>query len=324
MALTPLSAYRLLNPAAAAPKSAAPYVAPNAGYGMLNPGTTLPGAAPPSVAGDTSTAGGSGGSGSGGNNTAPGVVDYTTLLANDPFLSQTLRGNQAQGVQNLAQLNAQRQRALIGFGKVPAVSDAAVGDLSGAIDPTTQALANQNTQAGTSTVAQLLRAYQQKQEADTANLAARGILRSGAYNQHSTENLGGYNTAQSQATGQLLDYLTGLYQGYLQQQQALTGAGTQATSDALARLIAEIQAGLVGGGGGDSGTGGGGGGGSAGGGSSGGGGGATTTSTPTYVPPNTGYGMLNPGTTIPGSKAAPVQEAYTPPRRGSVGRRVAA
>ena len=203
------------------------------------PSLTAPAAAPGTGANTTSPT----------TPSAPGVVDYTTLLANDPILGQTLAGNKAQGIQNLAQLNAQRQRALIGFGRVPTAEGAAVGDLSGVIDPTTAALATQNTRAGTSTVAQLLKAYQQKQESDTANLAARGILRSGAYNQHSTENLGGYNIASSQATGQLLDYLTGLYQGYLQQQQQLTGVGTQATNDAMARIIAQIQAGTLGAGG---------------------------------------------------------------------------
>lgn len=171
-----------------------------------------------------------------------GPVDYQALLAGDPILGQTLAGYNAQGVQNMAQLTAAQQRALIQYGMVPA------GQLPGVngIDPTTQQLAEQNTTAGTSTVAALRRAYQQAQQGSDASLAARGILRSGAYGQHAAENLQGYTQAGYQSSQQLLDYLQGLYSGYLSQQQALQGQGVQATNDALARLIQQIQAGQIG------------------------------------------------------------------------------
>jgi hypothetical protein len=171
--------------------------------------------------------------------------DYGALLANDPILGQALAGFNAQGVQNKAALTAQQQRALIQYGRVPSLDLSAYG---ASIDPTTAQLAAQNTAAGTSTVANLQRAYQLAQQGSDASLAARGMLRSGAYGQHSAENLQGYNTAGYQADQQLMDYLQGLYSGYLQQQQGLQSQGASATSDALSRLIQQIQAGQITGG----------------------------------------------------------------------------
>jgi len=219
----------------AAPRAASkPKIAPNTAYGMLNPGTTSP-AYPGVTATPTATS-----------TPAPASpsFDYGALLANDPLLKQSLAGLNAQGIQNQGQLTAGQQRALIQRGLVPAGS---LPGLSG-IDPTTAQLAAQNTAAGTSTQANLTRAYQQAQQGSDASLAARGILRSGAYGQHAAENLQGYNQAGYQADQQLMDYLQGLYSGYLQQQQALTGQGTQATNDALTRIIQQIQSGLISGG----------------------------------------------------------------------------
>lgn len=171
--------------------------------------------------------------------TAP--VDYQKLLADDPLLGQALAGYNAQGVQNQAQLSAAQMRALIQYGQVPSMSLPG----SPSVDPATQQLASQNTAAGTSTVAALRRAYNLQQQGSDASLAARGILRSGAYGQHAAENLQGYNQAGYQADQQLLDYLQGLYSGYLSQQQTLQGSSVQATNDALNRLLAQIQAGQI-------------------------------------------------------------------------------
>jgi hypothetical protein len=213
----------------------APYIPPNSGYGMLNPGTTnpaYPGSGSTQAAAPAAPA-------------SPAPVDYNALLASDPILGQTLAGYNSQGVQNQAQLTAQQQRALIQFGKVPSINLSAYG---ASIDPTTAQLADQNTAAGTSTVANLQRAYQQAQQGSDASLAARGILHSGAYGQHAAENLQGYNQAGYQANQQLMDYLQGIYSGYLQQQQNLQSQGAQATNDALTRLIQQIQAGQITGG----------------------------------------------------------------------------
>lgn len=172
--------------------------------------------------------------------TAPKVpqIDYQKLLADDPILGQALAGYKASDIANLAGLQAQQQRALVQYGRVPSMS------LPGSpnIDETTRQLAAQNTQ---STVANIDRAYKLAQQGSTADLAARGLLRSGAYGQHAAENLQAYQGAGYQADQQLLDYLQGIYSGYLSQQQTLQQSGTTATTDALDRLITLIKAGLI-------------------------------------------------------------------------------
>jgi len=175
---------------------------------------------------------------------APAPFNYGDLLKNDPILGQALAGINASGVQNQAGLNAAQQRALIQYGSVPSVSLPGVNQ----IDATTRQLAAENTQAGTSTTASLQKAYQQAQQGSDASLAARGLLRSGAYGQHAAENLQGYNQGQYQATNALTDYLQGIYSGYLQQQQTLQQSGVGATNDALNRIIQLIQAGYYTGG----------------------------------------------------------------------------
>lgn len=206
-------------------------IAGNAGYGGQYAATTPVVPATPALPASPST-------GSGG-------LDYTTLLQNDPLLKQTLAGLNASGVSNQAGLEAAQQRALIQYGGVP--SAASLPGVTG-IDQTTRDLAGQNTSAGLSTLAKLGQAHQLADQASVASEAARGILHSGAYGQHAAENLQTYNQGQDTATQQLLDYLNGVYSGYLGQQQTLQGSAAGASNDALTRLIAEIQAGLVTGG----------------------------------------------------------------------------
>lgn len=175
----------------------------------------------------------------------PGGLDYTTILQDDPLLKQTLAGLNASGVQNQAALLAAQQRALIQYGNVPAGLTAPG---LGAVDQTTRDLAQQNTAAGLSTYAKLGQAHTLADQASVASEAARGLLHSGAYGQHAAENLLNYNQGQDTATQQLLDYLNGIYSGYLGQQQTLQGSAASAQSDALTRLIQQIQAGLITGG----------------------------------------------------------------------------
>lgn len=214
-------------------------LAPNTGYGLLNPGTTAaprvkaPGApyVAPQVQNDPATV----------TNTQSPVDYYQSVLGGDPLLKQTLAGLNASGVTNQATLAAQQQRALIQRGLVPS------GTLPGSpgIDATTAALAAQNTLAGTSTQAGLTRAYQTADQASVASEAARGMLRSGAYGQHAAENLQGFNQAGYTADQSLMDYLQGIYSGYLSQQQQLQSQATSASGDAYSRLIAQINAGQV-------------------------------------------------------------------------------
>lgn len=169
---------------------------------------------------------------------------YASLLQNDQLLKQTLAGLNASGVQNQAGLQAAQQRALIQHGGVPDPTLLAKYGVSG-IDQTTRDLANQNTSAGLSTLAKLTQNYKLADQASVNSEAARGMLRSGEYGQHAAENLLGYNQAQDSATSQLLDYLNGIYSGYLGQQQTLQGQAGTAQQDATTRLFDEIKAGLV-------------------------------------------------------------------------------
>lgn len=171
--------------------------------------------------------------------------NYTSLLANDPQLGAQNAAINAQGVTNQAQLSAARQRALINYGAIPSLDSTLAGDLSGSIDDTTRSLADAATAGGVSTVAQLRKAYDQKTQGDTANLAARGLLRSGAYGQHQNEDLSNYNIAGYNAQQSLADYLNGLWAGYQSQQQNLQQQGVQNTNDALTRIIQQIQNGTL-------------------------------------------------------------------------------
>lgn len=220
-------------------------LAPNSGYGLLNTGTTSapkvaapgPYTAAPTTATTTSAA------------PAQAPIQnpqsqqqwYTDLLKNDPILGQQLSGYNASGVSNQAALNAAQQRALIQYGSVPG---GALPGVTG-IDQTTRDLADQNTAGGLSTLAKIRAGYQQADQASVASEAARGILHSGAYGQHAAENLLNYNQAQDTGTQTLLDYLSGLYNGYLQQQQTLQQQAASSQGDALSRIISQITTGQI-------------------------------------------------------------------------------
>lgn len=232
--------YGLANPGTTVPATQTnPYqqvLSGAAGYGMLNPGTTTPGTTVQNKGGIHGTAAGLGPS--------TGGFDYTTLLNNDPILRQTLAQIKQAQAADQAALNGTEQQALIGYGQVPG-SLAQIPGLASAVDQTTRDLADQNTKSGLSTYARLQEAYKQAVQGTNSSLAARGLLRSGAFGQDNAQDLLGYNQAQSTAVGQLNQYLQGVYNGYLGQQQALMQQESEAYNNALAQLIAEIQAGLI-------------------------------------------------------------------------------
>lgn len=174
-------------------------------------------------------------------------VDYQSLLSGDNQLTAQLGQVNSQGIINKGQLTAAQQRAIVQYGAVPTgISSALTGDLSAATDPTTAALAQQATAGGVSTTAQLAKAYANQTAGDTASLAGRGLLHSGAYGQHANEDLSNYNIAGYQAQQSLEDYLNGLYSGYQTQQQALQQQAQQASNDALTRIIQQINDGTLG------------------------------------------------------------------------------
>lgn len=172
------------------------------------------------------------------------AIDFRTLLGSDPILRQALSGINAQTAASNASLDEQRRRYLVQYGGVP---DSLPGGYQ--IDPLTQQLAQQATQGGLSTLAQLQHAYNQAQSASVGDLAARGIIHSGAYGQHANENLYNYNVSQAQAQQQLFDTINGLRQNQLAQQQQAVQQGQDATQAGVDRIIAQINAGTIGGGG---------------------------------------------------------------------------
>lgn len=171
------------------------------------------------------------------------TIDYQALLASDPVLQATLRAISGQGAQDQIALSEARNRALTQYGAVPDAS--VLGGLAPDITDVTRGLASDATASGLSTLGQLHHGYEQQQGGDIASLAGRGLLRSGAYRQHSMENLQGLQTGEANAQTGLLDSLSGLWSGYQGQQQQNAQQAQGATSDALSRVVGQINAGTI-------------------------------------------------------------------------------
>lgn len=172
------------------------------------------------------------------------AVDYEALLAADPALQAALARANAEGVADQGALTEQRRAALIQYGAVPTdLPESMVGSIAPDINDTTRELANANTQAGLSTVAQLGQAYRRQRGGDIASLAGRGLLRSGAYRQHNREDLQAFQQNQANAAQSLLGTLAGYWGTYGQNQAAHAADVGQATSDALSRVVGQINAG---------------------------------------------------------------------------------
>lgn len=180
--------------------------------------------------------------------TAP--LNYEALTASDPILQAKLRAISGQGAIQQGQLSQARQQALIGYGAVPdAVTSPALTSLLGGIAPditqTTRDLAQQGTDSGLSTLGQLRQGYTDKQRGDIGSLGGRGMLRSGEYRERSLENLHGLQTGEANAQQGLLSNLSGLWSGYQGEQQQNTSDAQTATSDALTRILGQINAGTL-------------------------------------------------------------------------------
>lgn len=176
------------------------------------------------------------------------AIDYQSLLAGDTTLQDALKAISARGAANQADLTGAGQRALIQFGQIPTdLGGSYTGaDQFGYSDPLTRDLAQQATQGGISTWAQLQHAGNVNRANTIAALTARGAFHSGALGTHLNE-VGLQNAqAQSQATQALLDQLHGNYQSYLTGQDQLTQNAASDVNDSYQRIIAQINAGLLG------------------------------------------------------------------------------
>lgn len=231
------TAYRLLNPTKA--------LSPNAGYFKLNPvlgaSATTPGssAAPPPPPASS----GAGGAGGGGSLSDPGY--YMSLIQNDPLYKQTGADLSAAGVADAANTGAQVLRGLVDRGIVPdfgsiagklGLSPQIVDWIKNNVDiGQAKGLADQANASGVSQEAQLEHAHQLATGNISAQLAARGLLRSGANAFLNGEEQTKYTNAQHTADQQLADYISGAYQAFANAEQGRQAQLRQAASDAATR-----------------------------------------------------------------------------------------
>ncbi len=178
-------------------------------------------------------------SGAAGVGLPPGIAGY-------PGLAEEIARINAAGGTNQAMLTALRRRLLIQFGQIPAGLDSVLtGGANADVDQLTRDLAQQATQGGVSTVAQLLRGYNQARNQGVASLAEHGLARSGGTGQVINESFRNYQQAQYGAQQALQDALAQGYQTYLGQQEALRGQSATALKDALQGQIAGVGAGTI-------------------------------------------------------------------------------
>lgn len=178
--------------------------------------------------------------------------NYLALLQNDPTLQATLAQINAQGLINQGSLTGGQQQILGRLGEtinpasLPEGIRSRLGNLGAALTPELAGIVQQANQSGVSQLSRLAHDYQQQQSATKGNLAARGLIHSGALGQHENENLRGYTLGQYDARQNALDSLAGLQQTYLGQQQQLTGQAGQAVGQAQQNVNSQIQAGMIG------------------------------------------------------------------------------
>lgn len=158
-----------------------------------------------------------------------GVGAYTPnwgeLIQGDAGLKDASAALAASGTNNLNALDAQIANAYEGFGKNVDLASLAKqlgmsqADIQNAIDPGAQKLAQENTAAGTSTVARLDAANNIANQKIIASLNARGMLRSGETGYALDQQNLSYRQAESDAYQKFLGYLQQYQQGYLTAQQ---------------------------------------------------------------------------------------------------------
>lgn len=131
------------------------------------------------------------------------------------------------------------QRAFIDFGGTPDLGNLGIPTQTqpwlAQIDPSTQALSQQNTQSGTSLLARLQKQLADANRSTKNQLAARGILFSGETGYQLSENALQNKQATYDAGKQLLDYLSGAYSAVAQREQDRQFQLMQAQQDAAVR-----------------------------------------------------------------------------------------
>lgn len=173
--------------------------------------------------------------------TDPGFTpDYTGLIQSDPQYQAVLQQAGAANIANAAQRAAATNRALIQFGLVPSfnglgLSNDQLGFLNQDVTPDVSALANQNTQNGLSTEAQLQQQNHQQTLRLRNALAARGLLSSGETNYQTGLQEQSFNAAQQKAINDLLNAISGYQGSYLSAAQQAQDQISQALGQAATR-----------------------------------------------------------------------------------------
>lgn len=175
----------------------------------------------------------------------PVRLDLEQLLRNDPMLQGQFRqlgwgfeGATGAGAlqQQLLPLDERYRQALIQYGGIPSRVQA---------DDTLRQLAQDQTTAGMSTLAQRAHDYQLANAAAAGSVGARGLGRSGAYGMHAMENLHNYNVQRGIDESTLMDALEGIRQQKAAAAQSALGQAQSLTTDATNRIFGQIQTGMI-------------------------------------------------------------------------------
>jgi hypothetical protein len=173
----------------------------------------------PGARGGTGPGGGGGISGGGGGD-----------LTASPYYQQYQSQLQAAQAADLANTKSALQQLLIQFGLVPE----GFQDKYGALDDTIRQLIQKNTDTGVSQYARLMESKTDARNAAIANLAKRGLTRSGAKGYALRRGSLDFNRALSDAMGQVLGNANQLQGGYAQRDLE--------RQSGLASLLAQLAA----------------------------------------------------------------------------------
>jgi len=178
------------------------------------------------------------------------AVNWTAYLQQDPLLPGILEALHTQGITDLTGFTGGAGSDIIRSGLTPDLSGTPFASYADRIiTPQIRDLAAQATRSGISQWGQILHQGDITRAEDLAHMRARGALNSGALGVHLREDQYQQNLAQANATQQLLDSLSGRYQNYLDQGAAERQQAASATNDAFTRIMAQINANMIGGGG---------------------------------------------------------------------------
>jgi hypothetical protein len=171
-------------------------------------------------------------------------VDYASQIEGDPVYQSIKNSLSAQGVADAAGRAAAIRRLLVQFGQSPDVNSVAnklglssndLAMLRGDITPDIQHLAQQNTDEGTSVVAQLDRAAKNSEDSLMNQLGASGLFHSGATGYQLGQHALAKKTAYSEALQRLLDAFGGTIGAFNSSERGRQQQIAAALSEAAAR-----------------------------------------------------------------------------------------